>query len=43
MFDGWYTDITYSEEWLGIVDDSTQSQTVYAKWLEFQPLNLSFG
>ena len=43
MFDGWYTNTGYNTEWYGIIDSSTPSQTVYAKWLPFNDLNLVFS
>lgn len=43
MFDGWYTNTSYTTEWYGMVDSSTLPQTVYAKWLPFNDLNLVFS
>ena len=40
MFAWWYTDIDYSHEWIWLVDSWTRSQTVYAKWLPFNELEV---
>ena len=42
IFGGWYTDTTYTTKWLWNVNRHTQSQTVYAKRLPFDDLELYF-
>ena len=47
MFDWWYTtsvlaDQTSATEWTWYVDENTESQTVYAKWLPFDDLPIEW-
>jgi uncharacterized repeat protein (TIGR02543 family) len=46
MFDGWYTSSSNQipeNEWIGYVTDDTTVTEVFAKWLEFEDLDLNFG
>jgi hypothetical protein len=46
MFDGWYRDDSCTQEWYGVVDDTTEQNIpteVYAKFIEFRDLNVKVG
>ena len=42
MFDGWYL-AWWETEWTWYVDNSTEEQTVYAKWLTFNDLTVTMS